>query len=750
MQLLGQLWRHHNKKSKQDVKDAVYLPYLKPILSGHNVRLNDAPISTITEVVLRAQEHGARHVFFTNPHLLRRLLNNDDEKATLDDYAGSVIVRSGIEFLCLNPLEHLVTTSTGNFLFKRYLSKFTEPTKWFPIPDFSWEVAVPSRLEYLYSQFLHADYIAVDIETIKTDLALTCSGYCGIWLDRNSGRVRFHVVVIPVKEEYDLKWVAKFNALPAPKIFQNGKYDNSYFLRWRAPVHNWKFDTAHLFHSWYSELPKRLDFITSFLLREWEFWKNESSAPIHSKEYYRYNAKDCFATALSFLAAISEMPAWALKNYEMEFPLVFPCLQAELTGIKLHQENFNEMKKKVDTLVEERRAKLGKMLGTPDFNPGSPPQVQRLFQVLGSGDVKKTGKTARDKVMFRHPLNTLILDLVGKDREDRKLQTSYFKDDITLNGRILYQLNPHGTDTARLASQEHHFWCGIQIHNIPARRTDIKFKEVFCADEGFNIGEGDYEQAESWDTGYLSGDPKLIENLSCGKDFHAMNASAFFGVPYEKIVDILTKAVIDKELRDLSKRTNHGANYNMGAQMLLDTMGIKNVLRARDLLGLPKFWTLLKVTQYLLDQFAATYKVVKGPWYDYIRYQVKTHKMLVSPLGWTRYCFGNPEKNKLDLNALVAHPPQNLNAGTLNLAWRKVFYNVALPNPKDFKLCAQIHDSIVFQYRVGRTDLVWAVHDCMVMDTPVTDIFGTTRVLRVPVAMKGEDQIWSRIKSMKR
>lgn len=751
MRLYGQLWHHWNKKQKANVFDATFLPFLKPILAGHQVKLNDAPISTITEVALKARAYGASHVFFTNPNLLRKLLGRDDDKkaATLDDFAGSIIIRDGIEFLCLNPLEHLATTSTGKFLFSRYLTKFTEPNKWLPIPDLSWEVATPARFNYLHAQFATADLIACDIETIPTDLAITCSGYCGIWFDRGSNRVRLHVVVFPVKEPYDLAMVRKFNALPAPKIFQNGKYDNNYFLRWGAPVFNWKFDTAHLFHSWYSELPKRLDFITSFLLRKWEFWKDESSAPIHSREYYQYNAKDCYATALAFLAHIREAPSWALANYKMEFPLVFPCIQAELTGLKQHQGNFEALKTQVDGIIEGRRQKLDRMLGTKGFNPGSVPQVQRLFKVLGSGDVVKTGKNARDKVMFRHPLNTLIIDLIGKDREDRKLQTSYFKEGTTLNGRILYQLNPHGTDTGRLASQESHFWCGLQIQNMPVRRTDIIYKSTIMADPEFDMGEGDYEQAESRDTGYLSGDESLIQAVNSDKDFHGINASAFFGVPYEKIVDAFGN-VIDKELRDLSKRTNHGANYNMGARMLLDTMGIKNVLRAQQLLKLPASWSLEKVCQHLLDVFAQTYKGVKGPWYDYIRYQVKIHKMLVGPTGWTRYCFGNPEKSKPDLNAYVAHPPQSLNAMTLNKAWIKVFTDVALREPRDFKLCAQIHDSILFQYRTGREDLVWRVHDAMVMDTPVIDCFGKTRILRVPVAMKGRAPIWSDLKKMTR
>jgi hypothetical protein len=469
--------------------------------------------------------------------------------------------------------------------------------------------------------------------------------------------------------------------------------------------------------------------------------------PIHSTDYYRYNGKDGFTTALSFLSLVSELPAYAVRNYIMEFPVVFPCVQAEATGIKQHADNFTNLRQQVDSAIISKLQPLRAALGSPNFNTNSSQQCVRLWKILGSGDVVSSDTPARDKVKSRHPLNAYVVGKIEDIRKDRKLISSYFKDGVTLGGRFLYQLNPHGTDTGRLASQESHYWCGLQIQNIPVRRTDIKFKEVFVADKGFYIGEADYAQAESRDTAYITGDTALIAAVNSSKDFHGINASAFFGLAYEKIVDA-SGDVLDKEIRDLSKRTNHGANYNMGDRVLLDTMGIKNVLRARDLLGLPKTWTLLQVTGHLLKCFAKAYPVVKGEYQTWVKYQVDNFHTLVGATGWTRYCFGKPSKSKQDLNAYVAHCPQSLNAMTLNKAWQKVFYEIALTNPTDFKLCAQIHDSILFQYRIGRVDLVRRVHDAMLFDTPVTDISGITRMLRVPVDIKGEHTVWANIKKI--
>jgi hypothetical protein len=136
---------------------------------------------------------------------------------------------------------------------------------------------------------------------------------------------------------------------------------------------------------------------------------------------------------------------------------------------------------------------------------------------------------------------------------------------------------------------------------------------------------------------------------------------------------------------------------------------------------------------------------------------VMTSKKLTSPVvgghRWTRYCFmrplvnsnnGESRINKPALNAYVAHPPQNLNAMTLNYAFRKVFYEVQL-NPAhedNFRINAQIHDSILFEYRSGHDYLRDEVKKRMEFPVEVTDTFGITRTLVVPVDIKGGHTSW--------
>lgn len=750
---MGQFLLYHT------ADDVDYLPALKPLLKGSRVGLKNQTPVTRTEVMMDAKKSGVRQIITTQPGMLKLFKPG---MGTQDDFAGSIIHSGDLEILVLNPVKHLYTVSYGKFLFERYLSKFIEPQKWFAQTKFKWELANESTIADLFDLVVNSDYCAVDIETATDNRRITCISYTCV--SRCNGNFDTYSFVVPFVSPYWIEWARKLNATKTPKIFQNGKYDNAYFFRFGIPVSSWYFDTANLFHSWYSELPKRLDFITIYSIRDVEFWKNEGKTG-DLQDYFRYCARDGWATANSFLSIICEIPEWGIQNYLQEFPQVFPCHQAEMTGIQIDLQQLDKLKTEQETKLEQRRQELGVITGSPIaskgklagkymFNPRSTVQVTTLMEVLGCDTSKGTGEIQLKKAMFQHPLNAVILEKVLDFRKAGKMISTYLVPEKFWKGRCYYALNPHGTDTARLASRESQYagWdddtelAGLQIQNIPRDRVDIEIKSMFASDDGFYFGEGDYEQAEARDVAYLSGDKALLNTVESGKDFHALNVERFFGIPYDKVYDDKTKKTLDKLIRDLSKRVNHGSNYNMGALVLVDTMGLKNIYKAQQLLGLNKLWGAKKIAEYLLEAYEKAYPTVKGEYYDSIKYAIKTTRMLVSPLGWTRYCFDNPDKSKQALNSYVAHPSQNLNAGCLNRAWMRVFKEVALKEPKDFKLSAQIHDSILFQYRVGREDLVRKVYECMLFSIKVKDCKGIERDFRVPVAMKAGANRWSNIK----
>ena len=761
--------------------DKDYLPQLKGCVGAVTTYVRLEPLTTLVTLKMYCKQKGITRVVSTSTELLKKLLHWDKRKApALSNYSGSYFKIEGmkegdaeIEIVFLAPLKQLATVPYGSFMAKRLVSKLTAPEKWFVPPVFGWSLLTATNEADKFREFQKAFLISIDIETFRENAAIRCISYTAFFYsstpDLGSGLASM-TVVLPVDSEYNLFVMRKFNwELKAPKVFQNGKYDISYLARYNAPVYNYLYDTANMFHCWYSELPKDLGFLNSFFIREAVYWKDLAETD-DLYEYYRYNALDTYGTGCAFLAMLLEAPAYAFSNYLLEFPLVFPCHMAEMRGLARDMDTLAEAKAEQDAIIAEHSASLDKILGIPkgeSFNVASPKQMKALLKILGCGDLKSADATNLNKARFRHPFNSRVISHILKVRKARKLVSTYItpgKEFSRLDGtgnRILFALNPHGTDTARLASREHHFWCGLQIQNIP---RGLAVKRTLKADPGFMLCEVDLAQAESRDTAYISGDETLIQNVEHSPDFHCANASAFFGVPFEEMYDIATGKVLNKPLRQLGKPVNHGANYNMGAFILIDTMGEEKVLLAKKLLDLPKLWSLREVTEHLLEQFHKTYPGIRQTFYAGVVQEILLTKKLTSTAvhysnnpraydemykaqvgAWTRYCFGHPDKSKQHLNAYIAHPPQNLNAITLNKAWGRVFSEIAMDEryAPHFKLIAQVHDSILFQHRLGHEYLKDMVVERMEIPITIKGYDDKIRTFTVPADASKSGKYWS-------
>lgn len=720
--------------------------------------------ATIAELEMQCAAAKVQGVVCSNVDFLTRLLDAQPDfipppgkkKITLDDYQGSLLFtpREKLPVVIINPLQNLVTVPYAVPAAKRFIKKLSRPDAWYPQTRFTWEVATEVKLPEIFARWKDAaSIISVDIETpIPNPLrTINCVGYCAYFPATHTTEC----IVIPFTSMFMLQWVRKFNDLPQPKVLQNGLYDNLYFLRFAAPCRNWLHDTQHLFHSWYSEYPKRLDFITAYALRNVRYWKDDGKTG-NLIDYYRYNAQDCWATLNSYLSLISECDEFAITNYIEEFPLVFPCLTCEIEGLAVDEERFATVATQKQQEVVMKEAAFQKMVAAPGFNVGSWQQMAKLITVLlgQNHGIVGTDKPAKLKVQAAHPLANRVIGDATELIEARKLVSTYFVKEKLWNGRLFYKLNPAGTDTGRLASSESSYWCGLQIQNIP--RGDA-VKQCFISDPGWLLSEIDKAQSEARCVGYLSGETKLIELVESEYDYHSWNASAFFGIPYDKIYDQVKKKTTDKELRDLSKRTNHGANYNMGAGVMLDTMGPKKVSQAKVILKLRG--SLRQVCQHLLDVYERTYPKVKGLFYDSIIAEISKTGRLTSAFGHVRVFFGSPSRaNKLALNAAVAHPAQNLSVAIIN----KEFYNVwhcqiygnyyargakieyDLRNV--IRLKAQLHDSIFFQYKANRPDAPDLVCALMQTKVAITGADKITREMLIPSDISAGKNRWSELK----
>jgi hypothetical protein len=768
--------------SFDDIKaDGSYLKALATLVRGnHSVKFKSTDPTMYAEFINWCKGYNADAVIITNQATLELVLHaqadfrppNTKKGITLNDYQGSVLnIRisdtKSIPAVVLNPLEHLRTVPYGKYLAERFLSKILTPEKWMPDIQFQWKLADVGNANAIVERLATARLLAVDIETPtegpkQEARFINCVGYAGLFLHDNVPTIECYVFPF---EDWSYDSIRRVNDNQVKKVFQNGLYDNVYFMRWGLPVRNWYWDTYHFFHSWLAELPKDLGLITAFSVRNVRYWKDDGKSG-NLEDYYRYNAKDCWATLCAILNLLHDAPDWAVTNYvEHEFPVVFPAITCELEGFKIDEDRFREVFKEKMLEKHKELIEIQQMVGGPcdtlpiakksdgtdkiiNFNPNSPKQVLQLYKLLGCGHLGSTDKAATLKARAAHPLNDRVIGAVADWKSNARIISNYLQEYKLWTGRLFYKLDPAGTDTGRLASKASSFWCGFQIQNIP---RDDSVKQCLIADNGWLLGEGDYAQSEARCVGYMSGETKLIELVESPNDYHAWNAAEFFGTPYEQIYRNATPdsdgKTLNKPLRDLSKRTNHGANYNMGPGVMLDTMGPKYVAEAKRLLKLPPKLALKEVCRLLLEKYDRTYPRVRKDWYASIVKSITISGMLVSPLGWTRRFFGKPHENKQHLNAAVAHGPQNLSVGIINKCfysiWRRQIYGDLRGK---FRIKAQIHDSILFQYRSSCPEVPGLVREGMRQAITVTDTFGITRTMVIPPDMNSGTKRWSEMK----
>jgi len=725
-------------------EDRSFLHDLRVLVSPHGLKVSLTPELYVANLRNKIKQHGLTSIICTCPETLVTLLNALPDfrhpigkrgtrlALKIDDYAGSFfkIAAPGateVDVLILDPLKHLHTVPEAPFVFKRFISKITQPAAWKIASSFTWEVWTPAKSDQLLARFSQARLLAIDIETHRDhpQRTIQCVGYAALFPDGST-----HTVVVPFKDMLAHQFVRKMNESPPAKIFQNGLYDNLYFFRWNVPVHNWLYDTNNLFHAWYAELPKKLSFISAFCLRYVRYWKDDAAGSEYNK--FEYNARDCWGTLLSCCVILMEAPKWAINNYLIEFPLVFPCLHVEADGMTVDLAVFTKQRAASSEQLAVVKQKLASWLGA-GFNPLSPVQCKNLLRVLGAKGVDSADNAAMNATAATHPFNELIISEVLAYKKQAKLLSTYLVWDKMWMDRLFYKLNPAGTTTGRLASGESSFWCGLQIQNIPQGKA---VKSWIKADTEWLLAEGDAAQSEARCVGYLSGCKALIALVESDKDYHTWNAHKFFGVKYEDVT---------KSLRNLAKRVNHGANYNMGPEVLLDTMGPKAVAEARLLLKLPAKWTLLQVCQHLLATYAKAYPEVKRDWYDAIKATIKLSKVLVSPLGWTRMFFADPTKSKAALNAAVAHGPQNLSVGIINRLFYRVWHASLYGELQGkVRLKAQIHDSLLFCYKDESTPA--RVQEMMKEPVQVKGTDNVTRTLLIPIEMNSRATYWADLK----
>lgn len=671
-------------------------------------------------------------------------LNIPVDSPTLNQWAGSLLNLDSIPLTVINPLFHFNAVPHYKYVTGRYLDKLLSPENFPDIPEISWELAKPESQNDIINFFDKALLISFDIETFS--MGITMCGFTGLF-KHNNGKYFSHSIVIPWDDYSFAVTTKRILENDVPKIAQNGGYDITYLLRFGIAVKNYLYDTMALMHAWMVELPKDLAFLTSLFIRNFRYWKFENNATNLSDSYF-YNAKDTHTTLWVFLEIMNNIPDWALSNYVLKFKETFAATHCSLRGFK---DDAEERQRLIDK-QEKKKEDCLKWLQIaihPEFNPASPLQCVNLLRALGA-KVDSSSDSVMTKVADASPFAACIISKIQEYRGCVKLISSYLVYPV-LDGRVLFSLNPFGTDSGRFASRPHHFsrtnintkgkfqyeHYGVAIQTVP-----YNAKSVMLPDDGYLLGEIDYSQSESRTTGYITREEKLIEAVETSPDFHCANASLFFGIPFEELYDAKNHKKLNVPIRDLAKRTNHGFNYGMGDYKLVETMGTKNLVKAQQLLKLPKGWKPVKVAGYLLESVDKAYPKIHGEYQQLLIEEIITTGMMKLPCDefpWTRLTFKSPDV-KHHLNSALSFKPQSLSGLKCNDSFYKIWKKYDLTQ-KRIRVVTPVHDSIVFMHKIGDDKVALELKE--LMETPM-HIHGVK--MRIPVDTGLNAINWSQTK----
>ena len=716
-----------------DAPEKPYISSLAHIFKGMDI----SAVSTnlpheLSQLIKKAKAASCDAIVLCNSETLANCVPG--KKPTLDAWRGSRL-NTEVPIIIVNRLAHIHTVSHGRWLLEKDLSKLRSiymPHLPFRYTVLHSEQDMEEALPFFEKAFLNAydvetktrDYTDKEWATLSPNgeplevrpTVITCAGWTLI-----SPELTYKTFVLPLIDytgdhwvkpgEYELaiQFMRHVNRLPTRKVMHNGKYDALHSITYGAEPVNWVLDTMAMAHAEESELPKSLDFVSSLHLHDYIYWKSESDEAHKAKDqerYWGYNAKDTWYTARTAISWLQKAPAYARGNYAKTFKLVYPALYCDFEGIKIDQEKRTEKRTESVKQLNIARNRLRTQVADPNFNPGSWQQVEKYVYKVFGAQKPGMGKSASGTdeknlkaVSEQHPLLAKLCQNILDYREAQKAVGTYY-DFLQRNGRLLYSLDPFGTETSRMAARASGFWCGTQVQNIPGYA-----KEMLIADPGYVLFEIDNSQSEARCTAYLAQEEALIDALEDTlKDFYKQLGTLFFQIPYEQV----TKEFRNKVL----KRIVHGTNYVMGAgtfienitaKVLWDTAPKLNIHIVERASKQPGHLTLRQFATMLLESYHRPFPGVRT-WYKEVASEIKSTGMLVSPDGFTRHFFGNIDKDHTMLRSAIAHGPQRLSVGILNIGFWKVYDEIVLPSKGEARLKAQIHDSIFGQVKEEKVD----------------------------------------------
>lgn len=295
-----------------------------------------------------------------------------------------------------------------------------------------------------------------------------------------------------------------------------------------------------------------------------------------------YCARDTVSTGLLrdvYAAELAADPALDEHWRDVVLPLEHAITEMEFNGVKIGRPALAQLQASLATKIADLQSRLAPYVW-PGFNvsASSADTGKLLFNKptddppgLGIPPTRITPKSGKpgtgidDIKDIAHPVVPIVLELRKAMHFDAQYASGlawHIRDD----GRIHTSYKIDGTSTGRPSTEN------PNLLNIPrASSPEGKMcRDLFVAEDGFVLVEGDYNQIELRVAAMLSDDDVMIGMFQAGLDFHLATAqmiAPYFGLKAEDI---------DKEhpLRSRAKIVNFGVLYGKDAYGLSMELGI--------------------------------------------------------------------------------------------------------------------------------------------------------------------------------
>lgn len=472
-----------------------------------------------------------------------------------------------------------------------------------------------------------------------------------------------------LKDEEVAIWHRLSEVLPKLNLTnQNVLFDWSILLQHGIRLKIPKFDSMLMHSCLYSELPHKLEIITS-IYTDVEFYKRDEKEEKGSAlkagkemEHWKYCCYDSVAALWSIEELLKELIEENMLDPYLDLfaDLIEPIFLMNTTGIRVDLDKLVSVRKDLRKSIETTDAKIETAVGHP-LNVKSPKQVAAtLFEELNMTGYKnrQTGKTTtseKDLIKLAHKYQLDLPLQIVKNRKDCKLLSLFSEENIDDDGRIRCQYSLSRTTTGRIASKKSFSGRGMNLQNV--KRTGPA-RSFFVPEKGHILLCADQMNAEARIMAWLSKDEKMLAVFAAGGSIHKENAKNLFG----KVVDS------KDPLYTIAKSLIFGANYGVGP------------------------WTFARIANLpftdaktKLALYYATYPNIKAVFWKYVEEQLKESKTLYNPFGRRQIFFDR--LNDATLRAGYAFIPQSTVTDINKFALKNI-YKTYLP-------VLETHDGLV-------------------------------------------------------